>query len=107
MSQSHHDAGFVVLQIATAQIEGIEQYRRGKSSRNRSQGFFCDGLKRIFSLTAKDDTWLCEFYDLCRCGLLHDGMTRGRVIIENDFPLPLEYKDNCILVSVQMVTPLF
>ncbi len=99
MLQGHHNAGFVVLQIAIAQIEGIEQYRRGVSSHNRSKDFFCDGMKRIFSLTATDDPWLNEFYDLCRCGLFHDGMTRDRVLIENRFPKALEYKDNCIRVS--------
>ncbi len=56
-------------------------------------------MKRIFSLTPADDQWLRDFYDLCRCGLFHDGMTRGRVVIENEFPLPLEYRDNLIVVS--------
>jgi hypothetical protein len=99
MLQAHHDAGFVVLQIAVAQIEGIEQYRRGESSDNKSKYFFSAGLKRIFSLTAADDTWIEDFYKFCRCGLFHDGMTRKRVFIENRLPLPLEHKNDQIFVS--------
>ena len=40
--------GFVVLQIAMAQIEGIEQYYTGKSSENESAKFFIAGMKRIY-----------------------------------------------------------
>src|SRR6266446_5207747 len=52
MLQKHHDAGFVVLQIALAQIEGIEQYRSGASSEGQSNKFLRSGLTRIFSLPA-------------------------------------------------------
>lgn len=99
MLQKHHDAAFVVLQVAVAQIEGIEQYRCGKSSYKKSENFFREGLKKIFSLTAADDSWIKDFYKCCRCGLFHDGMTRKRVWIENRHPRPLEYKDNQIWVN--------
>jgi hypothetical protein len=99
--QDHHDAGFVVLQVALAQIEGIEQYRRGESSYNDPRGFFLDGLKRIFGFDDSDSAnhWLEDFYRLVRCGLFHDGMTRDRVLIENRFDTPLAYDGTCIRVS--------
>jgi hypothetical protein len=97
--QEHHDAAFVVLQIAVAQIEGIEQYQRGESSENKSKEFFSEGLKKIFDLTTADDLWINDFYVCCRCGIFHDGMTRKRVLIENRRHRPLEYKDNQIWVS--------
>ena len=100
MLQKHHDAAFVVLQIAVAQIEGIEQFRCGKSSFKKSEGFFRKGLKRVFSsLTPADDPWIKDFYKYCRCGLFHKGMTGKNVFIENRHPLPLEYKNNQIWVS--------
>ncbi len=97
--QSHHDAGFVVLQVALAQIEGIEQYRQGQSSDNQSGRFFREGLKRIFRLDKSSDAWLKNFYTLVRCGLFHDGMTRSQVWIENRFNVPLDYDGSHILIS--------
>jgi hypothetical protein len=97
--QSHHNAGFFVLQIALAQIEGIEQYRRGQSSENQSGHFVREGLKRIFGLDESSDDWLKDFYTLVRCGLFHDGMTRTQVSIENRFAIPLAYDGSHILIS--------
>src|SRR3990170_2990231 len=91
MLQEQHDAGFVVLQVALAQIECIEQYRRGVSSEKQSGEFFCSGIKRVFSLTDADDPGLKNFYRLVRCGLFHDGVTRARVEIENRFDRALEF----------------
>jgi hypothetical protein len=97
--QNHHDAGFVVLQVALAQVEGMEQYRRGESSDRDSSRFFRDGLKRIFSLDDSADGWLRDFYTLVRCGLFHDGMIRKRVKIENRFDSPLDYDGTDIFIS--------
>lgn len=97
--QSHNDAGFVVLQLALAQIEGMEQYRQGESSEGRSEQFFCTALKRIFELNESDDIWLKEFYSLVRCGLFHDGMTRRRVVIENTSEMPLAFNGKYIRIS--------
>lgn len=97
--QECHDAGFAVLQVALAQVEGIEQYRRGKSSKNKSEEFFRDGLKQIFGLDDASDHWLGNFYKLVRCGLFHDGMTRKQVIIENRRCTPLSYDGSNICIS--------
>jgi hypothetical protein len=99
MLQEHHNAAFVVLQVALAQVEGIEQYHRGESSEGQSSDFFRSGLKKIFSLTDADDPWLWDFYRFVRCGLFHDGMTRPRVLIENRFPRALEFDGKCIRIS--------
>jgi len=97
--QEHHDAAFVVLQVALAQIEGIEQYRRGLSSKGKESQFFCWGIKRIFSLTDANDLRLKEFYKLVRCGLFHDGMTRAGVGIGNGFDRALDFHDGGIRIS--------
>ena len=99
MLQEHHDAGFVVLQVALAQIEGIEQYRRGVSSVKQPGECFLSGIKRVFSLTDADDPWLKNFYRLVRCGLFHDGMTRAGVWIENRFDRALEFDGTNIKIS--------
>lgn len=97
--QEHHDAAFVVLQVALAQIEGIEQYRSGESSKRRSREFFRAGIKRIFSLTEADDLRLDNFYEFVRCGLFHDGMTGAGVGIGNGFDRALDLHGPEIRIS--------
>lgn len=53
--------GFVVLMIATAYIEEVEQYRRGESSKARSQEFFENGIERIFGITVADLAFIPSF----------------------------------------------
>ena len=99
------NAGFVVLQIAVSQIEGMQQYRLGESSEpergkpSRSKDLFCEGMKRIFSLDQRADEWLLLFYKSCRCGLFHNGMTGKVVVISREFPTPIEYVDRLIEVN--------
>src|SRR5690554_3007343 len=40
--------GFIVLMICLSYMEGVEEYRTGESSRNRSEVFFKNGLNRIY-----------------------------------------------------------
>jgi hypothetical protein len=94
MLKSEDNAGFAVLQIAVAQIEGMEQYRRGETSKNKSEDFLCKGLRRIFPLEQWDDSWFNQFYTAVRCGLFHDGMTRRGVGISKDFPEALVYDED-------------
>lgn len=95
------DAAFVVLQIAVSQIEGMEQYRKGQSSKKQSPQFFLSGMSRIFSLTTSETQQLtnADFYGQVRCGLFHDGMTRDKVIIEPDYNLPIEFKTDTIFIG--------
>jgi hypothetical protein len=99
MLQSHHDAGFIVLQIAISQIEGMEQFRQGKSSKNDSENMFIDGIKRIFKNSNIEDSDLSNFYKPVRCGLFHDGMTRANVLISNNHPVAIEFKNGHMFIS--------
>lgn len=84
------DNGFVILMIATAYIEGVEQYRRGKSSNGSSRDFFKDGVKRIFQVDSSNYNKLGCFYSELRCGLFHNGMTGPYIRIHsviNDKPI--------------------
>ncbi len=99
------NAGFVTLQIAVSQIEGMQQYRRGESSESgkgtpgRSKDFFCEGMRRIFSLDQAADGWLALFYQSCRCGLFHNGMTGRMVVISREFAEAIEYVNHMIQVN--------
>lgn len=82
--QDHHDAGFVVLMVATSYLEGNQQYREGKSSKDESKASFRRAIRRVFAQL--DETQAGVFYTAVRCGLFHDGMTKQGVCIENRLP---------------------
>lgn len=91
------DNGFVILMIATAYIEGMEQYRQGKSSNNRSRSFFKKGIKRLFEVDSCDYKRLDGFYSELRCGLFHNGMTGPNIRIYSDYDKPIDFSDSNII----------
>ena len=97
--QEDLNSGFVVLQIAITQIEGIQQYKIGNSSDGNSCEIFKRGIKEIFSLDHSYNDLIVEFYKQCRCGLFHDGMTRENVLIKNSFNNALEFNGSKIMIS--------
>lgn len=89
-----NEAGFVILAIAVAYIEGNQQFRDGKSSHNQSKKFFIKGVRRIFDKTNVPESILESYYEQIRCGLFHDGITKKNVVISGDFPNPISYAGN-------------
>ncbi|MBW4458999.1 MAG: hypothetical protein KME47_01980 [Nodosilinea sp. WJT8-NPBG4] len=88
-------SAYTVIMIAASQIEGLQQYVEGKTSEGNSAKVFTRGLKRIFpdleipSLhQSNPDKIYKEFYNVLRCGLFHDGFTRGLVYVCLDFEDP-------------------
>ncbi|WP_299096994.1 hypothetical protein [uncultured Winogradskyella sp.] len=90
--------GFIVLMICLSYLEGVEQYRVGQSSSNNSRSFFVTAMNRIYPNKFSLNN-LRSFYSEARCGLFHNGMVRGRIIINNGFSKPLEFKNNDIKIS--------
>lgn len=92
--------GFVILMIATAYIEGVEQYRQGESSNGKSKSFFKKGVKRIFEV---DSSRLDGFYSELRCGLFHNGMTGPNIRIHSTiYDEPIDFSDgNRIKINQQ------
>ncbi|GEM_PF-1525848 len=86
--------GFIILMIATAYIEGVEQYRQGRSSNNRESGtFFREGIKRIFGI----DDRRHGLYEELRCELFHNGMTGPNIRISSRSENPINFSDNGII----------
>jgi hypothetical protein len=99
LEEEDEDNGFVILMIATSYIEGIEQYRQGKSSHNsRSKSFFKKGIKRIFQVDSNDYKRLDIFYSELRCGLFHNGMTGAYIRIHSEInDKPIDFSDSKII----------
>lgn len=85
---------FIVIMICMSYIEGIEQYKRGESSRSHSREFFISSMNRIFP-DIEDESHLVKLYTKTRCGLFHNGMVSGGVLFNNnDFNQALAFENN-------------
>lgn len=94
-----NEAGFVILSVAVAYIEGNQQFRESKLSKNNSKKFFIKGVRRIFDKENVPENILADYYSQVRCGLFHDGMTKKNVIISADFADPLRYLNGVIRIN--------
>ena len=75
---------YLVLSIALAYIEGVEQYRRGMSTPQGKAGkWFKNSAKRIFCTSSQDA--LDRLWKECRCGLFHCGFTDGRTYLSHGY----------------------
>lgn len=80
------DADYVVLQIAIAQIEGMQQFRDGERSEGNSPACFARGLRAVLGRGKHDDVDLEDFYNAIRCGLFHNGFTKGAAFVSRGYP---------------------
>lgn len=75
---------YVALSIGLAYIEGVEQYRQGKSTPIRlANNWFKTSAKRIFA--AVPEEVIERLWKEVRCGLFHSGFTDGRTYLSHDF----------------------
>lgn len=86
-SQSPHD--YIALSIALSYIEGVEQFREGKTTpRGKSGAWFTKSAKRIFP-SAHEDA-IKRLWEEARCGLFHCGFTDGKTYVSHNHVEPLE-----------------
>ncbi|MCK4552981.1 hypothetical protein KAT80_02150 [Candidatus Pacearchaeota archaeon] len=87
-------SGFVILMICMSQLEGIEQFRRGKKTNfSESKEVIKDSLRRIFTIPSQHEKALEILVNDVRHGLFHDGMVRKKILINSDLA-------NAILLGV-------
>ena len=92
------DKGFIVLMICLSYIEGVEEYKTGQNSQNRSRDFFINSINKIFPNKFQNSE-ISELYREARCGLFHNGMVRGQIVINNSFNEAIKFSDNRIKIS--------
>jgi hypothetical protein len=85
--------GFIVLMICMSYLEGVEQYRRGESSNNKSRVFFTHAINRIYPNKFHSND-LNELYKEARCGLFHSGMVKWKIIVSYSFLESLNFEDS-------------
>ena len=100
--KNHNKNIFVVLMIATAYIEGVQQYREGETSENRSKKMFSNGMRRIFELQGVDEKHLDNLYKHLRCGLFHNGMSGDMIVLNCDFENAITFSANIIDINPRL-----
>lgn len=98
IKHKNKNKGFVVLMICLSYLEGVEQYKRGQTSNGNSRTFFISSMKKLYP-NKFSDSQLRTFYSQARCGLFHNGMVQGKIIINNEFSESLIFIGNDIKVS--------
>lgn len=95
--------GFLVLMICLSYLEGVEEYRTGISSYNKSKVYFRNAFQRIYN-NIFDDKDLDSLYTEARCGLFHNGMIKGKTIVSYDYADSLNFVDeNTIKINPKML----
>jgi hypothetical protein len=93
------DAGYVALQIAVSQVEGMQQHFDGEDSTGASGPAFKAGCTRIFGLEAKDSAQLDVLWKAVRNGLFHDGFTKSKVFLSGDPGVALTFDKGNVVVN--------
>lgn len=94
----NQNKGFIVLMICLAYFEGVEEYKTGRFSHNHSRQFFRNSIERLYPRQFTQNE-LDELYSQGRCGLFHNGMVRGQIIIRNSFPNSIEFDNLRIKIN--------
>jgi hypothetical protein len=79
------NSNFIVLMICFSYLEGVEQYRIGQSSNGNSRLFFRNSIYRLFPSQNFTEHELNDLYREARCGLFHNGMVQGKIILNDSF----------------------
>jgi hypothetical protein len=93
LDDNHFNNSFIVLMICMSYIEGVEQYKRGRSSTGASKKYFIDSVNRLYPNKFEDEN-IKKLYSKSRCGLFHSGMVKGGVVFDNDFKDVITFEDN-------------
>jgi len=86
------NTGFLVLMICLSYLEGIEQYIQGQTSNSHSREFFRKSMHRIYPMQFRDED-LNNLYSEARCGLFHNGMVSGKILINRTFKNSVKIPD--------------
>lgn len=79
LEQMDTQASFVVLSICLSYLEAVQQHKEGQASNGKSRDFFLRAFQDVFSSSEMEGVFAGLLYEEGRCGLFHDGMTRGKI----------------------------
>ena len=111
----YENSVMLILLSVFSCIELLEVLHRGEASRRRSEEFFKSGFRRVFRPQRPphipEDVFerhlgrmLEEVYVQVRCGLMHAGVTRSKVVVSKDLGVPAAITYNAALDTAESIT---
>lgn len=94
-------SGFVVLMLCVSYLEGNQQFREGKESKNQSGEMIKKAISRMMKIPKANEKLFDLFIKEVRCGLFHDGMTRKHILIKDDIShaILIDEKNEILIIS--------
>ena len=100
LSKEKH-SGFILLMICVSYLEGNQQFREGKESRQRESGEMIKrAMQRMMKIPKEYEKVLDLFISEVRCGLFHDGMTRKHILLKDNISHPLMIDEDKEIVII-------
>jgi hypothetical protein len=92
--KNHKHGGFAVLSIVMSYFEMIAKYYDGYAEIGCSESYFKKGVFLVFPEIGKNSQQIMEdfldrLYKKCRCGMYHNGITGGRIILTGGSGAPM------------------
>jgi hypothetical protein len=95
------EAGFIILMICLAHLEGVAQYRRGmKTPMGESSKVLKEEIKRVFTIPSFHQKAIDILVEDARHGLFHDCMTRRRIFLSQDYLNPIIWDEVAEIVQI-------
>ena len=93
----------IVVMICMSYIEGVEQYKTGVSSKNKSEDFFKLSITRLYPNENFSDEHLKRLYSESRCGLFHNGMVKSGVVFSLEFDKALKFEGQKVKINPKLL----
>ncbi|WP_459554395.1 hypothetical protein [Lacunimicrobium album] len=78
-------SGYVILSIAMAYFEMIQQCWVGQDSAGNAGNFFVSGFRKVYPSSGFSEAQIRDIYKRIRNGMYHDGMTRQKTHLSRFF----------------------
>ena len=93
--ENEYGAGFAILALHSLLIETLQQFREGTIDTPRGKGekYFIKFLTETSFNKYFNSDLAAQFYDVIRCGVLHQGEVKGNSVVRCDVPLVRWTKD--------------
>lgn len=99
------DNDFIILMICMSYFEGVQQYREGETSNSTSERsgqsgrMFRDAVRNVYKDSNFSEPNLKSLYKESRNGLFHNGMVRGKIVLDRNFYPALTFKEDSIEIN--------
>jgi hypothetical protein len=106
LDEKNKHAGFIVLMLCVAYMEGNQQFREGRASTAKETGLFIKrSLGRMFKIDEQIEPAINLFVKSVRHGLFHDNITKKEVLISNTLPaaIILEKGGKLLLINPHLL----